>query len=196
MIESQNMLFDVGSSREFHESQSQQQEALKILRHRKLTKVSFEIDWPGSRLAPAIDILRNGWGFEIFGHGTKQDPYWLANPNQSPSKVYVPEKSELKNAYYDSEHWSFTRTRRYEFDNYRCVLCVGSCADEIECHHITYNLFAEKQDELMTVCKYHHSLIHDPKFGCKLKFPTGVETWVVERLLGVVAYPFEQWLLP
>lgn len=185
-------LFDIGvGAREHNESESQQQEALKILRCRKLTKVSFERDWPGSRLAPAIDILRNGWGFEIAGAGTKDDPYWLMNPNQSPAKVRT--TKAIQEAYYDSEHWSVKRAERYRLDNHRCVLCVGSCVDSLECHHIRYELFNERLDELMTVCAFHHKLIHD---SCLLKFPTGVDTWIAERLMGVVAYPFEEWLLP
>lgn len=188
----QGTFFEVNSAREFHESDSQQQEALAILRHRKLTKVSFEQDWAnGCRLAPAIDILRNGWGFDIAGSGTSKDPYWLLEPNQSPTRVRTTD--EIKSKYYDSEHWKAIRELRKQHDEHRCVLCVGSCRDEIDVHHIRYNLFAEKLDELMTVCDYHHTLIHDE---CFLKFPTGVELWIAERLLEVVAYPFEEWLLP
>ena len=140
----QGMFFDVGSSREFHESESQQHEALRILRVRKLTKCSFERDWPGSRLAPAIDMLKNGWGFEIYGHGTSQDPYWHFNPQQSPTKVRTTEK--LKEAYYETKHWSEIRERRFEFDNYRCVLCTKACRSELNCHHVTYQLFGESLD--------------------------------------------------
>lgn len=186
-------LFDVGSPRDFHESESQQQEALQILRKRKLTKLSFEQDWMknGSRLAPAIDILRNGWGFDIAGSGTTKDPYWLLDPKQSPTKVRTSEG--LKELYYASEHWAAVRERRFQHDNYRCVSCVNSCREEIVCHHVKYNLFNESLDELLTVCTYHHDLIHD---NCFLKFPTGIEVWIAERLMGIVAYPFEEWLLP
>lgn len=190
---SQGTFFNIAGVRSFHESETQQQEALAILRHRKLTKVSFEQDWGklGSRLAPAIDILRNGWGFEIAGTGTKHDPYWLLDPKQSPTKVRTTDG--LKESYYESDHWKSVRDRRYTHDHHRCILCVGSCRDEIQCHHVTYNLFGERLDELMTVCRRHHELIHD---ACYLKFPTGIELWVAERLLGVVAYPFQEWLLP
>jgi hypothetical protein len=189
---SQGVFFDIGGARDFHESENQQQEALLILRHRKLTKVSFEQDCAnGARLAPAIDILRNGWGFEIAGSGTTKDPYWMLDPKQSPAKVRTTE--QLKQLYYDSEHWVATREKRFQHDHYRCVLCVGSCRDELQCHHITYRLFNEKPDELMTVCVRHHEMIHGASF---LKFPTGVELWIAEQLLQVVAYPFEEWLLP
>lgn len=190
---SQGTFFEVAGARGHHESETQQQEALQILRHRKLTKVSFEQDWKkdGSRLAPAIDILRNGWGFDIAGTGTTKDPYWMLDLNQSPTMVRTTDR--LKELYWESQHWIDLRERRWQHDNYRCVLCVGSCRDEIQCHHICYNLFGEKLDELMTVCKFHHELIHE---SCRLKFPTGVGLYVAERLLGVVAYPFEEWLLP
>lgn len=185
--------FDVESSRDFHESETQQQEALRILRSRKLTKKSFERDWAkdGARLAPAIDILRNGWGFDIDGDGSDRDPYWLLEPKQSPTRVRTTPR--LKELYYESGHWTAIRESRFRHDSYRCVICVDACRDELECHHFRYSLFAEKLDEVITVCAFHHQMIHD---NCKLKFPTGVETWVAERLLGVVAYPFEEWLLP
>jgi hypothetical protein len=190
-VVTQGFLFETGSARAFHESESQQQEALRILRHRKLTKVSFERDFAnGSRLAPAIDVLRNGWGFEIAGAGTTKDPYWMINPKQSPTKV---RDRKIQPLYYESEHWCETREKRFKNDNYRCVFCVASCRDSIECHHIKYSLFNEKLDELITVCEYHHQVIHE---NSAIGFPIGVELWIAERLLEVVAYPFEEWLLP
>jgi hypothetical protein len=188
----ERLLFDTGP-RGFHESDSQQQEALAILRHRKLTKLSFERDWTknGSRLAPAIDILRNGWGFEIAGTGTTKDPYWMLRPTQWPSKVRVSEG--LKVAYYDTQHWQEIREQRFKVDNYRCVACVDSCRDELQCHHFAYNIFNEQLDELLTVCRKHHEMIHE---NCLLKFPTGISLDHAERLLGGKEYPFEKWLLP
>ena len=188
----QPLLFDTGP-RAFHESESQQQEALAILRHRKLTKISFERDWVknGSRLAPAIDILRNGWGFDIAGTGTTKDPYWMLSPNQWPSKVRVSEG--LKIAYYETEHWRGIREKRFMADGYRCVVCVGSCKDQLQCHHLKYNLFSEQVDELLTVCVKHHGMIHE---NCLLKFPTGISIEHAERLLGGKEYPFADWLIP
>jgi hypothetical protein len=189
----QGLFFDVGTAREFHESESQQQEALSILRHRKLTKESFERDWrkDGSRLAPAINILRKGWGFDIGGNGTKKDPYWLQDPNQSPTRVRTTE--QIKSLYYDSSHWLDIRERRFQNDNYRCVACVESCKDAIQCHHFKYKLFSERLNELITVCDSCHEMMHEDS---RLTFPIGVDLWVAERLLGVVSYPFEEWLLP
>lgn len=189
----QGLFFEVSTAREFHESESQQQEALLILRRRKLTKVSFEQDWgkDESRIAPAINVLRKGWGFDITGDGTKKDPYRLLDVNQSPSRVRT--TKQIKSLYYDSGHWGEIRERRFQHDNYRCVLCVDSCKDSIQCHHVKYNLFNERLDELETVCDRHHEMIHE---NSRLIFPIGVDLWVAERLLGVVAYPFEEWLLP
>lgn len=187
------LLFDIGTPRDFHESQRQCEEALQLLRVRPLTKKSFEQDWKkgGCRLAPAIDILRNGWGFEIGGDGSTKNPYYLLDRKQWPSMVR--KTDAIQNAYYETNHWKDLCERRFQIDSFRCVSCVGSCRDEIQCHHITYNLFAEKLDELLTVCTYHHELIHE---SCRLAFPTGVEVWVAERLLGVAAYEFEGWLRP
>ena len=190
-VVTQGFLFETGSARAFHESESQQQEALKILRHRKLTKLSFERDFAnGSRLAPAIDVLRNGWGFNIAGAGTTKDPYWMINPKQSPTKV---RDRKIQPLYYDSGHWCEIREKRFKNDNYRCVFCVASCRDSIQCHHIRYDLFNEKLDEVVTVCEYHHGVIHEHS---AIGFPIGVDLWIAERLLEVVAYPFEEWLLP
>jgi len=188
-----NYLFDVGKAREIHESDTQQQEALLILRSRKLTKVSFEQDWSkdGSRLAPAINVLRKGWGFHIAGSGTKRDPYWLLEPKQSPTRIRT--TVAIKDAYWDCDHWKEISKRRFENDNYRCVVCSGACHAELRCHHIVYHLFKETLDQLMTVCEHHHEMIHKDS---RLKFPIGIELWVAERLLEVVAYPFEEWLLP
>jgi hypothetical protein len=182
--------FELGGAREFHECETNQQEALAILRRRPLTKVSFELDRQGARLAPAINILRKGWGFEIDGDGSRKHPYRLLDKNQSPSMVHTTEG--IKNAYYATEHWVKIREQRFEHDHHRCVICVGPCHDENFCHHIKYNLFNESLDELMTVCESHHLMIHD---NCLLKFPTGVSLPIAERLLNVVAYPFEDWLL-
>jgi len=187
----ENLLFEKETARGFHESDTQQQEALKILRHRKLTKLSFERDWPGGRLAPAIDILRNGWGFDIAGSGTVKDPYWMLNRGQWPQKVRVSE--QLKQSYYETVHWQTVRESRFQVDNFRCVLCVSSCQSELQCHHLRYNLFNEQLHELMTVCTVHHEMIHD---SCLLKFPTGMDINHAERLLGGIEYPFEKWLLP
>lgn len=189
-------LFDIGemSPRDFHESQSQCEEALKVLRCRPLTKKSFEQDWHknGCRLAPAIEVLRNGWGFEIAGKGTVRDPYFLLDRKQWPTRVLATEC--MKEAYYNSQHWTDCRERRWEHDKYRCVLCVSGCYEEIQCHHVTYrHLFSESLDELMTVCVSHHKLIHS---ASRLKFPTGVPVWVAERLLGVATFKFEEWLQP
>jgi hypothetical protein len=189
----QQAFIDTGSSREFHEAKSKQQAALQILRQRKLTKRSFEqdIQKDGCRLAPSIDMLRNAWGFEIAGTGTTDDPYWLLDRKQSPTKVQTTET--IKQRYYESGHWVAMREARWRHDDYRCVLCVGMCRDELQCHHIRYRLFEESLDELITVCVHHHEMIHDAAF---LKFPTGVDLRVAERLLDVIAYEFEEWLLP
>jgi len=133
----QDLLFDIGTAREAFECESQQQEALAILRTRSLTKKSFELD-SGKRLAPAIDMLRNGWGFVIEGTGASTDPYQLTNPKQWPQKVKTTE--QLKQLYYDSEHWAAVRKQRFEFDDYRCVCCIGLSIGEIQCHHVAYNL--------------------------------------------------------
>lgn len=188
------LLFDIGvSARAHHESETQQQLALSILRHRELTKVSFERDCKdGSRLAPAIEMLRNAWGFEIEGSGTTKNPYWMPNRRQYPSKVKVTE--QMKDAYYQREEWQRASKQRKEFDNYRCVICTGACQSELHVHHLTYDfLFNERLDCLITVCSLHHKMIHDNSL---LRFPNGIKEEYAAILLGVASYEFPGWLLP
>lgn len=68
MTFTQNVLFDLGSysiARAFHECKDHQQAALRWLRSQSLPKVAYEQQHSGARLAPVIERLRNGWGFEI-----------------------------------------------------------------------------------------------------------------------------------
>lgn len=192
----ENFLFDPGyvSPRDFNESRTQCESALRCLRAGPLTKLRFEQaihKYSGCRLAPAIDILKNGWGFDITGTGTRKNPYRLTDRQQWPMKVQCTDA--MKDAYYETEHWVKIRQQRWEHDNYRCVICPGLCESELQCHHICYSLFDEHLGELITVCKDAHELIHD---NCRLKFPTGVCVSHAEILLGVVQYAFEDWLKP
>ncbi len=189
----QGVLFDVGSyssARAFHECKDHQEAALLWLRLQELPKVVFEQQHSGARLAPVIERLRNGWGFDILGDGSRKKPYTMADRGQWPSKVQVTE--EMKGSYYASEHWDSTRRKRFEFDNYSCVLCTHvEPAQQV--HHVKYNLFSESTDELMSVCIMHHEMIHEES---RIGFPIGVDVSIAEKLLGVPSYTFEDWLLP
>lgn len=180
------------SARAHHESIGNVRDALSCLRRHHLAKVGWENRNPGTRLAPSIEILRNAYGFEIAGNGSAKAPYRLLDPRQWPSKVRVNE--EIKEAYYSSTHWAGVqgvRARRWDVDGYRCVLCTERREQQIQCHHVIYRLFEESLDELMTVCVYHHQLIHD---NCRMGFPIGVPLSIADRLVGY--HEFEEWLRP
>lgn len=189
----QNVLFDVGSfssAQAFHECKDHQRAALRWLRSQVLPKVSYEQQHVGARLAPVIERLRNGWGFEIQGDGSIKKPYALLDRNQYPTKVEV--TAEMKSAYYASSHWDLTRRKRFEHDKYTCVMCVH-VEPAYVVHHATYNLFRESIDELVSLCERHHEMIHD---NSRIGFPIGVDVSIAEKLLGVPSYEFEEWLLP
>lgn len=179
-------------ARAYHESQSNVEDALRCLRKHDLAKVGWENRNPGARLAPAIEILRNGYGFQIAGNGSVKKPYRLVDPKQWPTKVRTTD--EIESAYYESEHWkgeNGVRSQRWEYDGYKCVLCTGKNDEPIQCHHIVYNLFSESLDELMTVCEWHHKLIHE---NSRIGFPIGVSLSIADRLVGY--HEFEEWLKP
>lgn len=193
MAFTQNVLFDVGSyssARAFHECKEHQESALRWLRSQDLPKRIFEDKHAGSRLAPVIERLRNGWGFEIDGDGSVKNPYGMFDREQWPTKVQV--TTPMKMAYYASQHWEATRRKRYEHDNYSCVFCTHA-EPAMESHHITYNLFNESIDELISVCIRHHEMIHG---NSRIGFPIGVDVSIAEKLLDVASYSFEEWLLP
>lgn len=189
----QNALFETGGfsgARAFHECRTHQEAALRWLRSQVLPKVAYEEQHKGARLAPVIEVLRNGWGFDILGDGSVKKPYRLLDRLQYPNRVHV--TNEMKIAYYTSEHWCDIRTKRWELDKYSCVLC--SNVEPSTCvHHVKYELFNESLDELISVCDRHHQMIHD---NSRIGFPVGVDVSIAEKLLGIPSYSFEDWLLP
>lgn len=161
--------------------------ALRILRKEPLTKMRWEENYKGSRLAPTIEQLRNMYGFTITGHGTVRDPYLMPDRQQPPQTVKV--TNDIKSSYYNCDHWRAIRKRRWEKDNHQCLLCND--AGLIQVHHIRYNLFNEDITELMTVCKECHQRIHD---AARLKFPNGINVKYAQWL-GFEP-KWAHWLLP
>lgn len=193
MAFSQSVLFDLGSyssAKAFHECKTHQQAALLWLRSQDLPKVAYEQQYVGTRLAPAIERLRNAWGFEIHGDGSIKKPYAMPDRHQYPTKVEVTEAMQA--SYYSSSHWEATRRKRLERDKYSCVMCLH-VEPATNVHHARYDLFNESIDELIAICDRHHELIHD---NSRIGFPVGVDVSIAERLLDVPSYVFEEWLLP
>lgn len=174
-------------ARSWHESKHHRADALVLLRNgEELTERRWKIRHPGSRLAPVIDKLRNAHGFDIVGEGNEKKPYALTDRRQRPGRVEVTEA--IKEAYYLSSHWIQKRQIRMEHDRFSCVLCEEEAS--LQVHHVVYNLFAERNRELMTVCKCCHQGIHE---ASRLAFPSGMKTEHVERL--GIPIEFEEWLL-
>ena len=179
----------VRDARAYHESKTSCEHVLRLLRKASITKVGWERNRPGARIAPAIEVLRNGYGFGIGGDGSQRNPYFLLDRGQWPTKVRT--SPAMESAYYETDHWKETRQRRYEHDGYRCVVCIGHNDCDLQCHHLVYNLFAEKLEELITVCEQHHELIHE---NSRIGFPIGVPLPIADRLVGY--HEFEEWLKP
>jgi len=144
----------------------------------------------GSRVAASIEQLRNAYGFNITGDGSKKDPYQLIDKNQWPTLLKVTD--EIKDAYYLSAHWLDIRQNRFEMDGHACVQCKDG-ASILHCHHITYeNLFCEDVElDLQALCDSCHKNVHKK---ARLKFPSGLTIEQVKSLgfEGVI----EEWLRP
>jgi len=174
------------SARKFHESEAQQREVLAHLRAGE-SIAKFEWEDGGKRLAPAVEQLRNAYGFVISGCGTSKKPYRMDDVRQRPSKAHVTD--EMKAAYYCLPHWQSARADRLSMDSFRCVCCHS--ADLLQCHHLTYKrLFAERITDLLTLCSDCHRSVHK---SCRLKFPSGVQVTYAAQLGWRT---FDAWLLP
>jgi 5-methylcytosine-specific restriction endonuclease McrA len=186
------------SARESHERAAPI--VLKILRERGpaggLTRYEYEHErYTSKRLAPPINVLRHGHGFDIDGDGTSkrdkrkvdvESPYRLRDPNQGPTLVRVNEK--IESAYRESTHWKRIMLARFEKDGFRCTVCGNT--EDLRCHHLVYHLFEETLDDLLTVCDACHSRIHEDS---RLKFPLGIKPHYA-FLLGLESYP--PWVFP
>lgn len=86
---------------------------------------------------------------------------------------------EMQSSYYQTQHWFETRRARMDFDKYRCAIC--QTCDELQVHHWQYDLFAENQIDLLTLCAECHLRIHQyPNVQCH--FPRSVTPEVAERI--------------
>jgi hypothetical protein len=175
-------------ARSFHERDDAQKAVLARLRNGPLLKVDYENDSAdGSRLAPAIEQLRNAYGFSIKGDGSINNPYRLEDVSQRPTKARV--TPEMKAVYYTTPHWLGVRSVRFAMDMHRCVCCHA--AEELRCHHVSYEkLFNEPLEDLLTLCDRCHGRVHA---SCRLKFPSGISVQYA-HWLGWKG--FEEWLLP
>jgi hypothetical protein len=144
----------------------------------------------GSRVAPAIEQLRNAYGFNITGDGSEKNPYELIDKNQWPRLIMVTD--EIKDAYYRSSHWLDIRQKRFEMDGFACTQCKDELSI-LHCHHITYeDLFSEDvRFHLQTLCEGCHKHVHKM---ARIKFPSGL-TIAQVVLLGFEG-SIEDWLRP
>lgn len=90
---------------------------------------------------------------------------------------------EMKEAYYTSGHWRRTRSIRLAFDRRACVMCGVQL--DLEVHHWQYDLFAEKQHDLSTLCEACHEWTHgNPNIS--IHFPHFVSPEVGAKLAALL----------
>jgi len=155
------------SAGKYHESHIDQ--VAELLRRGALTKLYFENRHKGSRLAPAIERLRNELNWEIEGHGTQDDPYRLINEGLDTSELLDAKLQKIaRERYWQTRHWIAVREKRLRTDDYRCSRCKSE--EELQVHHWKYELFAESNEDLMTLCRSCHEWIHKQK-GIRIAFP-------------------------
>lgn len=186
----------MNDARQHHEKTSQRIDVLAQLRCGPVLKQRWESQNRGSRIAPAIDKLKNSHGFSISKEEKGPTAYFLDDgATATPSLIEV--NDHLKLLYWSSDHWRTIAKERRDLDGGRCVVCHG--ADELRCHHLTYaRLFCESITDLITVCDPCHGTIHgdsDPDGrGCRLKFPSGISIGDAHDLNPALDFP--DWTRP
>lgn len=64
--------------------------------------------------------------------------------------------------YLQSDHWQETRKAALERAGHRCQVCATTT--QLEVHHNSYeNLWNEKPEDLVVLCRKHHQLFHDER---------------------------------
>jgi hypothetical protein len=98
------------------------------------------------------------------------DPHLLKNPALHNEKI-------KKWAYQKGTNYGFANTKAFvlDRDSYKCQHCKGKSKDKrLEVHHIIFrsNNGSDEQDNLVTLCKTCHDMVHDGKIvinGGKIK---------------------------
>lgn len=95
------------------------------------------------------------------------------------SRVRV--NDQLKESYYNSDHWRRTSTERKSVDNFTCSQCGER--EELETHHWRYDLFNEDiLFDLQTLCRECHTRLHHRLKGSMIHFPRSVTPLVAGAL--------------
>lgn len=92
---------------------------------------------------------------------------------------WVEVTDEMKEAYYQTDHWQMTRNGRMAFDHFACVQCHAT--KPLEVHHWQYQLFNERIRDLCTLCRGCHQDVHENAL-IKLHFPHRVDRATADRL--------------
>jgi DNA-directed RNA polymerase subunit RPC12/RpoP len=89
------------------------------------------------------------------------EQYWLLNnPTADEAQYPVKKKANTQyQSYLNTDHWKEIRERILEQRGYECENCGSK--DNLQVHHLTYaNIWNEKDEDLMLLCKHCHHEIH------------------------------------
>lgn len=118
------------------------------------------------------ELSAEGFEIEKDGHQRNWSYRWTGKiqPMERVSK-------KLQEAYYQTNHWRRVSAERKRFDGHRCCHCKSP--HELVVHHLFYDLFNEQQDDLITLCKRHHEVMHA---AARFAFPKLVKPQIADRL--------------
>jgi hypothetical protein len=143
------------------------------------------------RFASSLKILRHR-GYEVALHrvqhqraadGKKRAPMHWYTLTYSPPIENKKISEDLKQFYYDTDHWRAMRQLRLEFDDYCCVRCKQTedeAEEPLSVHHWCYSLFDEDLLHIMTLCRLCHTWMHN--LNRPNGFPPYADPDIVDRL--------------
>lgn len=73
-------------------------------------------------------------------------------------QMLLPRRFWYRKFYLRSKHWQQTRRRKLESAGYACQRCRRKTF--LDVHHLTYNLWNERQSELKALCRSCHEKQH------------------------------------
>lgn len=117
------------------------------------------------------------YGFDI--DTQNGDTYVL---RREPSELRIDVTSEIRDAYYSTQHWKTIAKARKQMDGFSCLQCKTSVG--LETHHWCYYLFEEHLNDLATLCAICHDMVHEYAKGSRvMHFPRTLSQEMVNRIM-------------
>ena len=91
-------------------------------------------------------------------------------------RKFKPQKVRNYHKYINSKRWERRRRRYYGRNPNVCKVCG---AKDIQLHHLTYERLGNERDEdLIPLCRQHHSLFHEMLGGSRRKMEVETRTFI------------------